>query len=196
MDYSWSKKELLPEIEAVRQNADMDYWSPVQDATSDRERIANEVEEQEADCDIVERVAEWHPVISRKTMRQRWRNTAQKYQGTERHHRVLDPFPRSSEPRLPLNNSQTATHHQPVHAHVEHESIQIPMIPKLVRNHAQNRTSGDESKGKSKPAPSTEEYKRRRPEKVELFLNRERPAMACIPITLRKHVVAYKKQRT
>jgi len=53
MDYSWSKKELLPEIEAVRKSADMDYWSPVQDATSDGERIANEVEEQEADCRIV-----------------------------------------------------------------------------------------------------------------------------------------------
>jgi hypothetical protein len=37
----------------VRKSADMDYWSPVQDATSDGERIANEVEEQEADCRIV-----------------------------------------------------------------------------------------------------------------------------------------------
>ena len=53
MDCSRSKKEVLPEIEGVRKSADMDYWSPVQDATSDGERIANEVEEQEADCRIV-----------------------------------------------------------------------------------------------------------------------------------------------
>ena len=195
MGCPWSKKELLPEIEAVRKNAQMDHGSQVQNATSDGARIANEVEEQVTDCRIVECVPGWHPVVARKTMRQRGRNAAQKQQRTECHHWALDSFPCSGEPNFALNNSQSAAHHQPVHAHMEHVGIQIPMIPELVRNDAHHRTSRDEGKSKSKSAPSTEEHKRRRPEKVELLLNRKRPAMAGVPIT-RKHVVAYKKQRT
>ena len=54
MGCPWSKKELLPEIEAVRKNAQMDHGSQVQNATSDGARIANEVEEQVTDCRIVE----------------------------------------------------------------------------------------------------------------------------------------------